>query len=112
MTPRILQVFHALIIPTLVSAHGFVQQVTIDGTVYEGNNLNVVTPAPSIIRLVNSNAPVKGATNVDINCGPSAQLASQVGNANPGSQVQILWVGGMDGSLNACDFILMLWIDI
>ncbi|KAG0694491.1 glycoside hydrolase family 61 protein [Suillus ampliporus] len=74
--------------------------VTIDGTVYKGNNLNVGTPAPSIIRLVSTNSPVKGATNPDINCGSDAQLASLVGNANPGSQLQILWVGGTDGSSN------------
>lgn len=90
----------ALAIVTLVSAHGFVQQVTIDGTVYKGNNLNVGSPAPSIIRLVSTNSPVKGSTNSALNCGQDAQLASLVGNANPGSQLEILWVGGTDGSSN------------
>jgi hypothetical protein len=108
---RIHQLIAALVITALVSAHGFVQQVMIDGTVYTGNNLNVETPAPSIIRLVSTNAPVKGATNPDINCGTNAQSASLVGNANPGSQIQCLWVGGTDGSSNVCDFIPMLWID-
>ncbi|OAX33651.1 hypothetical protein K503DRAFT_700091 [Rhizopogon vinicolor AM-OR11-026] len=97
---RILQIISALVIPALVSAHGFVQQVTIDGTVYNGNNLNIETPAPSIIRLVSTNSPVKGATNPAMNCGQDAQFASLVGNANPGSQVQVLWVGGTDGSSN------------
>jgi hypothetical protein len=109
---RILQILSALVIPALVSAHGYVQQVTIDGTVYKGNNLNVGTPAPSIIRLVSTNSPVKGATNPDLNCGQSAQLASLVGNANPGSQVQVLWAGGTDGSSNVCKFTSILWIDI
>jgi len=101
---RILNFIPALAVPAIVAAHGFVQQVTVDGTVYMGNNLNVVTPTPSIIRTVTTNAPVKGATNPDINCGTGAQLASLVGNANPGSQVQVLWVGGTDGSTNVLDF--------
>ncbi|KAJ8597521.1 glycoside hydrolase family 61 protein [Rhizopogon salebrosus TDB-379] len=100
MMLRILQVVSALVIPTLVSAHGYLQQVTIDGTVYMGNKLNVETPAPSIIRLVNTNFPVMGTSNPYINCGPDAQFASQVGNANPGSRLQLLWVGGTDGSYN------------
>ena len=101
---RILNFTPALAVPAIVAAHGFVQQVTVDGTVYMGNNLNVATPAPSIIRTVTTNAPVKGATNLAINCGTGAQLASLVGNANPGSQVQVLWVGGTDGSTNVRDF--------
>ncbi|KAG2033084.1 glycosyl hydrolase family 61-domain-containing protein [Suillus americanus] len=100
MLRRLAQLLPALVIPTLVSAHGYVQQVTIDGTVYMGNNLNVATPAPSIIRLVNTNSPVKGATNPFLNCGQDAQFASLAGNANPGSQLEILWVGGTDGSSN------------
>ncbi|KAJ8590497.1 hypothetical protein M405DRAFT_160759 [Rhizopogon salebrosus TDB-379] len=97
---RILPVLSALVIPTLVSAHGYLQQVTIDGTVYMGNDLNVGTPAASIIRLVSTNSPVKGTSNPYLNCGQDAQFASQVGNANPGSQLQLLWVGGTDGSSN------------
>lgn len=100
MLRRLAQLLPALAISTLVSAHGYVQQVTIDGTVYKGNNLNVETPAPSIIRLVNTNSPVKGAQNPYINCGQDAQFASLAGNANPGSQLEILWVGGTDGSSN------------
>lgn len=74
--------------------------MTIDGTVYMGNKLNVETPAPSIIRLVNTNSPVQGANNPFLNCGQDAQFASLVGNANPGSQLEILWVGEIDGSCN------------
>ena len=109
---RMLQIISILIIPALVAAHGYVQQVTIDGTVYMGNKLNVETPAPSIIRQVSTNSPVKGATNPDIFCGQQAQLASLVGNANPGSQVEVLWVGGTDGSSNVRKFISMLEIDV
>lgn len=100
MLRRLAQLLPALAISTLVSAHGFVQQVTIDGTVYKGNNLNVGTPVPSIIRLVSTNSPVKGSSNPALNCGQDAQFASLVGNANPGSQLEILWVGGTDGTSN------------
>ncbi|KAG2087910.1 glycosyl hydrolase family 61-domain-containing protein [Suillus discolor] len=75
-------------------------KVTIDGIVYMLNNLNVKTPAPSIIRFVNTNSPIKGAQNPYINCGQDAQFASLAGNANPGSQLEILWVGGTDDSSN------------
>jgi hypothetical protein len=108
---RILPILSALLIPTLVSAHGYLQQVTIDGTVYKGNDLNVATPAASIIRLVSTNSPVKGTSNPYMNCGQDAQFASQVGNANPGSQLQLLWVGGTDGSSNVCDSMPILWIN-
>ncbi|KAG2065296.1 hypothetical protein BDR04DRAFT_183722 [Suillus decipiens] len=100
MFQRLARFLLALALATLVSAHGFVQQVTIDGTVYMGNNLNVETPAPSIIRLVNTNSPVESTNNPFLNCGQDAQFASLVGNANPGSQLEILWVAGTDGSYN------------
>ena len=108
ITFRIFQFISALVIPARVSAHGFVQQVTIDGTVYKGNNLNVETPAPSIIRLVNTTYPVNGATNPAINCGQDAQFASLVGDANPGSQIEVLWVGEFNGSTNVCGSLLIL----
>jgi len=86
--------FLSLLLPTLVSAHGFVSQVTIDGTVYKGNSPGSGATTPSIIRQVSSNSPVKGASNPDLNCGLSAQLAQDVAQANPGSQLEIQWSGG------------------
>jgi hypothetical protein len=112
MMLHILQFISALVIPALVSAHGFVQQVTIDGTVYKGNNLNVGTPVPSIIRLVSTTFPITGTTNPATNCGQDAQFASLVGDANPGSQIKVLWVGSFDGSTNVCGSLLMILIDV
>jgi len=80
----------------LVSAHGYVAQVAIDGTDYYGNVPNA-NPVPSIVRQINDVAPVKGASNPYLNCGQDAQLASLVANANPSSQLQFWWKGG-DGS--------------
>jgi len=91
----------ALLVPFLacllqVRAHGYVAQVTIDGKVYAGNVPNA-QPTPSIVRQINSIDPVKGASNAYLNCGQDAQKASLVASANPGSQLQFLWLDG-DGT--------------
>jgi len=79
-----------------VYAHGYVAQVTIDGTVYHGNVPNA-QPTPSIVRQINTIDPVKGASNPYLNCGQDAQKAALVANANPGSKLQFLWLDG-DGT--------------
>ena len=80
-------------VATFVDAHGFVYTVTIDGKRYVGN-----VPAgdtnPSVIRQINDINPVKGASNPDLNCGLSAQLATLVADANPGSAMAFNWSGG------------------
>ncbi|KAF8839802.1 hypothetical protein BDN67DRAFT_731217 [Paxillus ammoniavirescens] len=86
----------AALLPVLVSAHGYVGSVTIDGTSYPGNEPGGTTN-PSIIRQVSTIDPVKGATNPSLNCGMNATLAADVANANPGSQIQVHWVGGSTG---------------
>ena len=88
----------SLLLPVLVSAHGRVDKVTIDGTVYQGNSVGTTATIKSVIRQINTNSPVKGASNPDLNCGAGAQLAADVANANPGSTVQVLWVGGTTGT--------------
>ncbi|KAG9311211.1 glycosyl hydrolase family 61-domain-containing protein [Chiua virens] len=87
------------LLPILVSAHGYIGSVTIDGKTYSGNQPGGTTN-PSIIRQVSTISPVKGASNPSINCGMNATLASDVGNANPGSQLQVWWVGGATGDSN------------
>ncbi|KAG6370607.1 glycoside hydrolase family 61 protein [Boletus reticuloceps] len=79
-----------------VCAHGYVAKVTIDGTDYSGNVPNA-EPTPSIVRQINNIAPVKNASNPYLNCGQDAQKAALVANANPGSQLQFLWLDG-DGT--------------
>ncbi|KAI9567888.1 glycosyl hydrolase family 61-domain-containing protein [Boletus coccyginus] len=88
----------SLLLPALVSAHGYVNKVTIDGTAYPGNAVGTSSTISSAIRQVNTNSPVKGATSPDLNCGPGAQLAAESANANPGSTVEVSWVGGTSGS--------------
>jgi len=79
-----------------VHAHGYVAQVTIDGTAYSGNVPNA-EPTPSIVRQINSINPVKGSSNPYLNCGQDAQKAALVADANPGSHLQFLWLDG-DGT--------------
>ncbi|KAH9028414.1 glycosyl hydrolase family 61-domain-containing protein [Lactarius hengduanensis] len=79
-----------------VAAHGFVTKVVIDGKTYSGNVPNA-QPSDSPIRQIADIGPVKGASNPDLNCGLSAQLATQVVPANPGSNLQFFW-GNPGGS--------------
>ncbi|KAI8969698.1 glycosyl hydrolase family 61-domain-containing protein [Trametes punicea] len=76
-----------------VAAHGYVAQVSIDGKAYAGNIPNDYQ-GPSPIRLVSDIGPVKGASNPDLFCGLSAQVAELVVPANPGSAVAFQWSGG------------------
>lgn len=90
-----------------VRAHGYVAKVTIDGTVYAGNVPNA-QPTPSIVRQINNIAPVKGASNAYLNCGQDAQKAALVANANPGSQVQFLWLDGDGTNVSSFFFRILL----
>ncbi|KAF4610007.1 hypothetical protein D9613_010339 [Agrocybe pediades] len=90
----------AVVIPLLastsVSAHGFLNSITIAGKAFKGN-----TPAqgtsPSVIRQVSSPNPNYGADNPALTCGPDAKAASLVADANPGDQLTFKWTGE-DGS--------------
>ncbi|KAF9218867.1 hypothetical protein BS17DRAFT_822294 [Gyrodon lividus] len=99
MTRLFLAFPSAALLPVLVSAHGYVGSVTIDGTSYLGNEPGGAMN-PSVIRQVSTIDPVKGATNPSLNCGMNATLAANVANANPGSQLQVHWVGGSTGDSN------------
>jgi len=79
-----------------VAAHGFLNTVTVDGTVIRGNVPDGKVSA-SAIRLINDPSPIKGATNPAVNCGKDAQLAANVAPVNPGSKMTFLWTGE-DGS--------------
>ncbi|KAJ7582502.1 glycosyl hydrolase family 61-domain-containing protein [Mycena floridula] len=81
--------FHSV---AVVSAHGFVYQVSIDGKMYTGNIPGAKPSSPSVIREISMQDPVKGATNPFVNCGNDAQIAAlQVANAHPGSSVSFDW---------------------
>jgi hypothetical protein len=83
----------SLLLASSAAAHGFVSQVSIAGKDYPGNTPGGKTN-PSIIRQISDIGPVKGASNPDLFCGLSAQVASDVAQANPGDTVGVKWVGG------------------
>ena len=86
-----------------VAAHGIVTRVVIDGTTYYGNlpaDAGAANHSASPIRQVADIGPVKGATNPDINCGLSAQLASMVVPANPGSSMEFYWGNPSGGNVS------------
>ncbi|KAG6907780.1 hypothetical protein DXG01_007387 [Tephrocybe rancida] len=93
--------FSAIIFPlalaTSALAHGFVAKITIDGTSYQGNVPNGKED-PSIIRLIDTTSPTKGATNPAVNCGPGAGPAALVADAQPGSQLEFTWDSGNGGN--------------
>lgn len=87
-----------------VSAHGYVSKVVIDGKTYTGpfpsDAAGAANNAPSPIRQIADIGPVKGASNPDINCGLSAQLASLVVPANPGSSMEFYWGNPSGGNVS------------
>ncbi|KAG6872078.1 hypothetical protein C0995_013296 [Termitomyces sp. Mi166 len=83
---------------TSALAHGFVSQITIDGKVFKGNVPNH-DENPSIIRLINTTSPVKGATKPEMNCGMGIpHPAVDVGSAMPGSKLEFTWDSGNGGN--------------
>ena len=99
-----LALFPILAILPSVAAHGYVKKVVIDGTSYTGplpaDAAGASSNAPSPIRQIGDIGPVKGATNPDINCGLSAQLASLVVPANPGSNFAFYWGNPSGGNVS------------
>ena len=84
--------FVPLLAAISVSAHGFVDQITIDGKVFKGNIPSKATN-PSVIRQISDPSPIKGAANPSVNCGTDAKPASLVADANPGSKLTFSWKG-------------------
>jgi len=85
------------LLPSMVAGHGFVQDITLDGKFFKGNPVGGPPTGRSAIRQVNSQNPIKGAMNRNVNCGNGATLASLVLDANPGSKLTFNWRAA-DGS--------------
>ena len=84
------------------AAHGYLTKVVIDGKTYTGNvpsDVPDVQPIDSPIRQIADIGPLKGADNPSLTCGLSAQLATTVAPANPGSVIQLYWG---DGKQHVC----------
>jgi Auxiliary Activity family 9 (formerly GH61) len=92
-----MKTFIAICLPLLatflpsVEAHGYIADLTIDGsTSYAGNAPSVPTQ-PSPIRQISTVNPVKNATNPNLTCGQHAQPASMVVDVNAGSNITLTW---------------------
>lgn len=100
--------FIPVLAAALVSAHGFVATITIDGKAYRGNAPRFgssPSKTPSIVRQISTNNPINGATVAANNCGLGATIASQVANANPGSQITFDWKAGGTQAVSLLLFI-------
>ncbi|CUA71906.1 Endoglucanase-4 [Rhizoctonia solani] len=74
-----------------VSAHGWIDRVTIGGRSYTGSYPFSNDNAPSPIRKTSTTYPVPSANDPNMNCGIGAKAASQVAAANSGDRVTISW---------------------
>ncbi|KAJ7459858.1 glycoside hydrolase family 61 protein [Mycena latifolia] len=74
-----------------VAGHGWVGSITVAGKTYQGNPLGT-TGAPSVIRQVDTNSPVTSVSDPNLACGPNAQLAEDVADANAGDAIDVDWV--------------------
>ncbi|KAF5346399.1 hypothetical protein D9758_012751 [Tetrapyrgos nigripes] len=83
----------SLALASYVSAHGWVQSITINGQSYDGPKPteNGGSGAGSVIRQISTANPVKGADNKNLACGQDAKPASKQASANPGDSVEIKW---------------------
>jgi len=73
-----------------VSAHGFVWKLGVSTQTYTGN-LPGATPAPSVIRKISTQDPVKGANNPSLTCGMNSTAGSQSADVNPGDAITFDW---------------------
>jgi hypothetical protein len=80
-----------------VLGHGYLGQVSVDGTTFKGAVPGVGGGDANPIRLINDITPVKGATNPDVTCGKGAQPAGLTVDAKPGSSMGFLWKNGENG---------------
>ncbi|KAG6816725.1 hypothetical protein H0H87_003585 [Tephrocybe sp. NHM501043] len=78
-------------------AHGYVSKITIDRKVFKGYEPQS-KKTNTIIRPISNQNPVKGADNVDINCGPGALPVNEAGEAKPGSKLSFQWSTTNSGS--------------
>jgi hypothetical protein len=101
----------SLALASYVSAHGWVQSITINGKSYEGPKPTENSgggSSDSVIRQISTANPVKGADNKNLACGQEAQPASKQAAANPGDDVEIKWTsasGNVSNSLRS--FVLL-----
>lgn len=102
LLPFFIALFLTTTTTTLVSAHGYLYTLTIDGKAYTGlfpkPNVSTGPPTPnSVIRQLGDVGPIRDAQSPDLNCGIGASKSAElVAEANPGSTLQLMWHNGED----------------
>jgi len=81
---------------SLVTAHGFVNEIAINGKTFKANQIGS-KDKDSVIRSVTSQDPMKGADNKGLSCGPGSSPAKSMASINPGDDISFSWTGA-DGS--------------
>ncbi|KAF7376912.1 hypothetical protein MSAN_00109000 [Mycena sanguinolenta] len=78
---------------TSVVAHGWVGTLTIAGKAYKGNQPLEQAPngAPSVVRQISNNLPVKDVSLLDLTCDRDAKPAALVAPATPGDALLMDW---------------------
>ncbi|KAF7358058.1 hypothetical protein MVEN_00853300 [Mycena venus] len=76
-----------------VAAHGWVGTLTVAGKAYKGNQSleQVAHGAPSVVRQVANNLPIKDLSSRDLACGRTAKPAVLVATAVPGDTLLVDW---------------------
>jgi len=76
---------------SLVAAHGFINEVVINGETIKGNPIGS-NDQKTAIRSVSTQDPLKGADNKELSCGPGSQPAQDMASINPGDDIEFSWV--------------------
>lgn len=88
----------SLIVLSLASsvfAHGYISAVQVDGKKFNGPDVSAGSKDKnSVVRAVSTIDPNHGADNPALNCGPNAQKANLVAQAQPGSDIGVFWMAG------------------
>ena len=83
-----------LLFATYASAHGFVYKLGVNTQTYTGNLPGATPSAPSVIREISTQDPVKGASNPSLTCGMNSTAGTLVADVMPGDAITFDWRGG------------------
>lgn len=85
-----------LSVASIVSAHGYINRVKINGEEFKNNAIGS-NSKDSILRSVTSQDPMKGADSKDLSCGNGSKPGKLMADINPGDDIEFSWVAA-DGS--------------
>ena len=90
-----------LLVAACADAHGFVYKLGVNTQTYTGP-VPGATPAPSVIREITTQDPVKGASNPSLTCGQNSTAGSLIVDVNPGDSITFDWRNAGLGKVHIC----------